>query len=139
MNIASYILGIAAALLVLIAVIEMLRRGKLRERHTLWWLIAGSVGLVIGFFPSLLEVIATALGIEVPLNLVFFLGVVVLFLVCLQQSSELTRLEERSRVLAEQVALLDARLNEIEHGLTGDGSSSEGHGSVAGSEETPRD
>ena len=136
MNIATYILGIAAALLVLIAVIEMLRRGKLRERHTLWWLIAGSVGLVIGFFPSLLEMIAKALGIEVPLNLVFFLGVVVLFLVCLQQSSELTRLEERSRVLAEQVALLDARLNEIEHRVAGP--RDEDNGSAAGSEETPR-
>lgn len=136
MNIATYILGIAAALLVLIAVIEMLRRGKLRERHTLWWLIAGSVGLVIGFFPSLLEMIAKALGIEVPLNLVFFLGVVVLFLVCLQQSSELTRLEERSRVLAEQVALLDARLNEIEHRAAGP--RTEDNGSAAGSEETPR-
>lgn len=114
MTLASYLLGIASALLVLVVVVEMLRRGRLRERHTLWWLFAGFLGLVVGVFPNLLEGFAHLLGVEVPVNLVFFVSIVVLFLVCIQQSSELTRTEERTRVLAEQVALLDARLRELE-------------------------
>lgn len=114
MNIASYILGIASALLVLIVVIEMLRRGRLRERHVLAWLIAGIIGLVVAVFPRLLELAAEALGVEVPVNLVFFLGILVLFLVCMQQSAELTRFEERTRTLTEQVALLDDRLRQVE-------------------------
>lgn len=108
---ASYILGIASAVLIIFTVVEMLRRGRLRERHTLWWIIAGVLGLIAGIFPSLLDAVADALGVAVPVNLVFFVGIVVLFLVCLQQSSELTRLEERSRTLAEDVALLKARLD----------------------------
>lgn len=118
MTIASYILGIAAALLVLVTVIEMLRRGKLRERHTLWWIIAGVIGLVFAVFPVLLERAAGVLGIELPVNLIFFVSIVVLFLVCIQQSSELTRSEERTRTLAEQVALLDERLRRLEAGAT---------------------
>lgn len=114
MNLASYLLGIAAALLVLVSVFEMLRRGKLRERHTLWWIIAGGIGLIVGVFPSLLGSAARALGIEVPVNLVFFLGIVALFLVCLQQSSELTKAEERNRTLAENAALLDERIRALE-------------------------
>lgn len=118
MNLTNYILGIIAALIVLVTAFEMLRRGKLRERHTLWWLFAGILGLIAGVFPSLLEMLAKLLGIEIPLNLVFFLGVVVLFLVCLQQSSELTRLEERTRVLAEESALLNDRLCSLEEQIS---------------------
>ena len=114
MNLASYFLGIAAALLVLISVFEMLRRGRLRERHTIWWILAGGIGLVVGVFPGILEAASRALGVEVPVNLVFFLGIVVLFLVCLQQSSELTSSEERTRTLAEQTALLEQRVRVLE-------------------------
>lgn len=114
MNLATYLLGIAAALLVLVSVFEMLRRGKLRERHTIWWILAGGIGLVVGVFPSILEAVSRAIGVEVPVNLVFFLGIVVLFLVCLQQSSELTASEERTRILAEQTALLEQRVRVLE-------------------------
>ncbi|WP_427869667.1 DUF2304 domain-containing protein [Leucobacter luti] len=114
MTVASYVLGIASALLVLIIVFELLRRRRLRERHTLWWMIAGVLGLVLAIFPQIVEETAHALGVEVPLNLVFFLAIFVLFMVHLQQSSELTRHEERTRVLAEQTALLEDRIRQLE-------------------------
>ena len=114
MNIASYVLGIASALLVLVVVIELLRRGRLRERHTIWWMIAGVLGLIIAVFPNLLEGAASALGVAVPMNLVFFLSILVLFLVLIQQSTELTRSEERTRVLAEHTAMLEDRVRDLE-------------------------
>ena len=115
---ASYILGILSALLILVIVIEMLRRGRLRERHTIWWLLAGTLGLVVAIFPNLLEGAASALGVEVPLNLVFFVSILVLFLVHMQQSGELTRLEERTRTLAEHTATLEDRVRDLEHDKT---------------------
>lgn len=108
----SQAIGIFAAALTLIVVIEMVRRGRLKERHALWWLIAGTMALIIGIFPSLLDGIADLVGIEVPINLVFFVSIAVLFLVCIQNSSELTSLEEKSRILAEEVALLRNQINE---------------------------
>lgn len=110
----SHLLSAAAAALVLIVVIDMLRRGRLRERHALWWLLAGAVGLVVTLFPGLLSGLSSLLGIADPLNLAFFGGIIVLFLVTLQQSIELTRIEERARTLAEQTALLDDRIRQLE-------------------------
>ena len=49
-----------------------------------------------------------------PLNLVFFVSVAVLFLVCIQHSAELTALEEKTRTLAETVALQDIRIRDLE-------------------------
>lgn len=114
MILARYLLGIIGALLILVVAVELLRRGKLRERHTFWWLIAGSLSLIIALFPSILDSLAGLLGVDVPVNLLFFVAILVLFLVCIQQSTELTRFEERTRTLAERVALLENRLRETE-------------------------
>lgn len=114
MTVASYILGIVSALLVLGVVVELLRRGRLRERHAVWWLVAGVLALVIGVFPGTLVWVAGLVGVEVPTNLVFFVSIALLFLVCLQHSSELTLLEEKTRSLAESVALLEVRVRAAE-------------------------
>ena len=114
MTVATYILGIVAAALILIVVIEMLRRHRLRERHAIWWVVAGVLALIIGIFPATLDWAAGVLGIQVPTNLVFFVSIAILFLVALQSSSELTQLESKTRTLAEQVALLELRIRELE-------------------------
>jgi hypothetical protein len=117
MNVASYVFGIVAALIALSVVIEMLRLRRLRERHAVWWIIAGVSALLIGIFPQTLIWAAQVVGVEIPTNLAFFLSLLVLFLVCIQQSAELTDLEGKTRVLAEQCAFQDARLNVLEEAL----------------------
>jgi hypothetical protein len=114
MSTLQYVLGIVAASLTLVLVVEMLRLRRLRERHAWWWLVAGLLALVIAIFPQSLEAVATALGFEVPINLAFFASLILLFLVALQHSTELTKAESRNRVLAEQVAMLDIRVSELE-------------------------
>ena len=118
MTIASYIFGVASAVLTLVVVVEMLRRRRLRERHAVWWLIAGTLALIIGVFPPVLVWAAALVGVAVPLNLVFFVSVAVLFLVCIQHSAELTSLEAKTRTLAETAALQDLRIKALEHALT---------------------
>lgn len=114
MNIASYIFGIVGALITLAVVIEMLRRRRLRERHALWWVVAGTLALIIGVFPQTLVWASQVVGVQIPTNLVFFVSIFILFLVCIQHSAELTSLEDETRMLAEQAALQDLRIRELE-------------------------
>lgn len=114
MSIASYVFVILAALFTLFVVIEMLRRRQLRERHAIWWVIAGLLALTIGIFPGILEWAASVVGVELPTNLVFFVSIAVLFLVCIQHSSELTTLESKTRALVEMSALQDLRIRDLE-------------------------
>jgi hypothetical protein len=113
-NLRAYLFGIAAAVFILAVVIVLLRRRRLRERHAVWWLVAGGLALIAGVFPQTLEYAAAALGIELPVNLVFFTSITILFLVSLQHSAELTALESKSRDLAESVVLLTMRVEELE-------------------------
>jgi hypothetical protein len=99
-------IGLAAALGLLVLVLELLRRGILRERFAILWL-AVSAALVVGAaFPDILRALATSLGFEVPSNLLFFISIIFLLLVCVQLTYEVSRLEARTRRLVEDLALL---------------------------------
>jgi hypothetical protein len=114
MSTVTYIFGIVAAVLALIAIIELMRRGTLRERHAGWWFVGGLMALVIAVFPQTLGWAAAAVGIVVPVNLVFFVAIALLFLVSLQYGAELTRVEEKLRVLAEESAFHERRIAQLE-------------------------
>ena len=114
MSVRSYVFAVAAALIVLVVVITLLRQHKLRERHAIWWLVAGTIALIASAFPQTLEYAANFLGIELPVNLVFFTSIAILFLVSLQHASELTTLEAKVRTLAETVVLQQMRIDELD-------------------------
>lgn len=124
MTTTGYLLGVAAAIVTFAVVVEMLRRRRLRERHAVWWLIATSLALIAGLFPNLLIWAASAVGVVVPTNLVFFVSIAILVLVCIQHSAELTDLESETRVLAERTALLELRVRELEESQRVEGTDS---------------
>ena len=113
MNPVQYILGITASVATFAIVIEMLRRRRLRERHAGWWIVAGIFAIVISVFPDTLRFASEILGFEVPVNLVFFLSLFILFLVALQHSSELTQLESHNRSLVERLIVLELKVEQI--------------------------
>ena len=110
----TYAFGILAALVAIFAIVELMRRVTLRERHAVWWLVGGIVALIIAIFPQTLTWLSQVLGIAIPTNLVFFIAIGLLFLVSLQYGAELTRTEDKLRALAEQTAFHDLRLRRIE-------------------------
>jgi hypothetical protein len=103
------VLGIIAALGTLAFVVSMLRRGILREKYAVLWLLVSFSLLVLAVAPPLLTRAAELLGIAVPSNLLFLVTGVVLLLVSVQLSYEVSRLENRVRRLAEEVAILNER------------------------------
>lgn len=135
MSTMTYVFGIVAAVLALIAIIELMRRGTLRERHALWWFIGGILALVIAVFPQTLGWASKMLGVAVPVNLVYFVAIALLFLVSLQYGAELTRVEEKLRVLAEESAFHERRIQELERSTPGDRMPDED--STSGEEDSP--
>lgn len=107
----SYLLGVAAALGTVLFIVELLRRGILREKYAVLWLAVSAGLLLFACFPGLLETLAAVLGFQVPANLLFLLSAILLLLVSVQLSYEISRVESRTRRLAEEFALLR---NEVE-------------------------
>lgn len=107
---ATLVLGLVGSLGTLIFLFEMLRRQHLREKYAVLWGTVALASLVIAIFPGILTRLADAAGVEVASNLLFFLASMLLLLTSIQHSVELGRLEERTRTLAEETALLRLEL-----------------------------
>lgn len=102
----STILGIVGSAVILLTLFEMMRRHRLREKYALIWALVALAIITVAVFPRLLVLASDAVGLEVPANLLFFGAAIVILVLTLQHSSELSRLEERTRTLAEEIALL---------------------------------
>lgn len=111
----SYFVALVGSLLILVGIFELLRRRQLSEKYAVLWLVVGVVLLVLTIFPGLLATVTRALGVGLPSNLLFFVGLVFLVCVCLHLSWELSRLESESRKLAEDVAILRLEVRELAH------------------------
>lgn len=109
----TFTLGIIGAALTLIVLFEMLRRQRLREKYAVIWVVVVGATVVLAIFPGLLSRAADVLGVQVPANLLFFGAIMLLLVISIQLSYEIGRLEERTRTLAEEVALL--RLQQESH------------------------
>ena len=100
------IIGVLAALAVLVLTVELLRRRALREKYAVIWLIVSVAAVVFTVFPGLLLRVSQRLGFQIPANFVFAIAALVLLIVGMQLSLEVGRLEDRSQRLAEEVGLL---------------------------------
>lgn len=101
-----YALGLVGAAVTLTVVFEMLRRRKLREKYAVFWVLLALLIAVVAVFPATLTRAARLAHVQVPANLLFFVASLVLLAVNVQLSSEICRLEDRTRALAEEIGML---------------------------------
>jgi len=99
-------------LAVLVAIFELVRRRQLREKYALLWAVVAIVVVPLALYPRLLDTVSHSVGVASGVSLVLFLGLVFLLLVCIHLSWEVSRLEEETRTLAEEIALLRTETRE---------------------------
>lgn len=102
----THLVALVGGFTILLLMFELMRRGQLREKYAVLWLIQGIAVAVFAIFPSLIDDLARPLHVADPPNLLLFAGNIALVLVTVHLSWESSRMEERARVLAEEVALL---------------------------------
>ena len=86
--------------------LRLLNRRQMRGKYTLLWMFTGIAVLILAAFPSLLDRVSRFLRIYYAPTTLFLVAIGFLLLVCIYFSYELSRLEERTRVLAEELAIL---------------------------------
>lgn len=96
--------------LILLGIVEMLRRRRLREKYAVLWLITCIPIIPLAVFPSALDHLSTAVGVRNGVSLVLFLAIVFLLALSMHLSWEVSTLEEETRTLAEEIALLRLEL-----------------------------
>jgi hypothetical protein len=89
-------------------VLRLLRQRQMRGKYTLLWMTVGLAVLVIAAFPAIVDRTSRFLHIYYSPSTLFIAAIGFLLLVCIYFSYELSRLEERTRILAEELAIVRA-------------------------------
>jgi hypothetical protein len=110
----STILASAASIILLLAVLELVRRRRLREKYALLWILTAIVLLILSLWRGLVDSIAIALGISYGPLITIAVGALFVLVVLLHYSTVISALTDRSAVLAQQVAMLEERLRRLE-------------------------
>jgi hypothetical protein len=108
------ILSIIGSSVLLVVILELVRRRRLLERYALLWLFSAIVLLALAIWRGLLEDIARAVGIVSPPNALFFIAFAFVLVLLLHFSIAVSRHADQTKVLAQRLALLEERLRMTE-------------------------
>jgi hypothetical protein len=114
MDVRIQLLAIGCGGLLLLFVLELVRRRRLMERYALLWLFSAVVLLGLAIWRDGLAEIASLIGIAYPPNALFFIAFGFVLALLLHFSVAVSRLADQSKVLAQRMGLMEQRLKEAE-------------------------
>lgn len=114
---AIVIIGVISYLLLLFYFIH---KQRLLLKYTLLWVLFGLSMLLLAVFPQVLLLLSQLIGIDLASNALFFLLFAFLILLVLSLTVICSGLNEKSRKLIQQIAILDLRVRTLEENCSGD-------------------
>lgn len=126
------IFAVVVCLLLAALIVELVRRRRLSEYHSGLWLVFATGLLVLVLWYGALESLSAFIGARVVTTTVFILAFLFLVVASIHISTELTRLDQLVRGIAQEIALFEARFAQHTAGKEPPGQSPVGHVPVAG-------
>ena len=108
------IVAIAGSLGLFLVVFELVRRRRLMERYALLWMFSAVVVLGLSIWRGLLEEFSSAIGVAYAPSALFAVALGLVLVLLLHFSLVISRLADQSKVLAQRLALLQQRVEELE-------------------------
>jgi len=107
------LLAIVLSTLLLVTVLMLVRRRRLREEYTPIWVVLALSVTLVSVRLDLLHAVTRSIGAWTPSSTLFFLGELFLMLICLNYAVRLSRQTAQLKDLAQETAILRARLDEL--------------------------
>ncbi len=100
------IFAIVASILIMVFVVELVRRRKLREEYSWLWLLTGAVIILLVVWYELLVFITHLIGAIAPTTTLFIFGLLFLMIISLHYSLQISKLSHQVKEMAQQLTLL---------------------------------
>jgi len=101
--------------LMMLIIINKVRKGKLQLAYSIFWIISGIILIIVLLIPNCISNITNLLGFEVISNMIFFITTVMAFYLILQLMTELSKEAKRNVSLIQEISLLKKRVTDIEN------------------------
>lgn len=98
-------------------VLNMVRVGRVELRYALAWLLVGFLLLLMSMFPGILNWIAKAMNVVIPINAAFFLAIIFLMSFLIGVTVIVSGHKSRIYKLTQLVAIQEKRISELENKL----------------------
>jgi hypothetical protein len=103
------IVAIAGSLVLLIFIVELVRRRRLKEEYSVLWVATALALLLLAVWGGLLRNLAHFIGADSQASTLYFFGLLFVVFLLLHFSVRVSNLERRVIVLLQEIALLSER------------------------------
>jgi hypothetical protein len=103
------LIAIGGSLLLLIFIVELVRRRRLKEEYSVLWIATGLVLLLLSAWYGLLVKVTNLIGGVAPSSTLFFFGLLFVMAMLLHFSVRTSHLERRLTALIQEIGLLSAQ------------------------------
>ncbi len=110
MSLKIQVIVAVVVVLALLWIANMVRKEILDIRFALSWLTVGAVVLVLDLFPGMMDFLVHLLGIELPVNMMFFFGFCFTLFLLFTLTVKVSRQEEHIKRLTQELALLEEEI-----------------------------
>ncbi len=106
------LMGIIISFLLLVFIIWLVKKRKLSEEYSIFWVIVGFTLLILSILRKVLVIFTQALNFPTPLTSLLFFGVVFLICLSLYFSIKISQLQRNLSTLVQKFAILSRELEE---------------------------
>ena len=110
MSLKIQIIVAVVIILAIAGIANMVRRELLDLKFALSWLTVGIIVLVLDIFPGIMNYLVHLLGIELPVNMMFFFGFCFTLFLVFILTVKVSRQSEQLKHLTQEVALLEEKI-----------------------------
>jgi len=109
------IFAISFAVLILVLVLELIRRQRMTFKYSLLWLSASTSVILLAYNEWILKRVAAWFGFELLSNFVFFLILGFFILLSLRLTIFVNEQNSRSETLAQSLGILEYKIDQLEN------------------------
>jgi hypothetical protein len=109
----TQVIAIAVSISLFLFILYLVRKKKIKEEYSLLWLFSSLVFIVFSIWRNGLEYFAGLMGIAYPPAALFLILLLAIFLILIEFSINISKLSEKNKVLAQELALLQNELEKL--------------------------
>lgn len=99
-------------LIAFVIFIKQIKNGKLMLKYSLSWIFLLLGLTIVLLFPGLLGWITRKMGVQLPINMVFFLGFLFMILIIYRLTEAVSLQSVEIKELAQKIAIMDKEMRE---------------------------
>lgn len=112
------IIAICISLAFLAYISRLIIKGKLREEYAFVWILCTFFFILFSFWRNGLEILSNLFGVYEAPNLIFTGAIFVIFIYLLHLSVVNSKLQNNNRELAQNIALITKKIEELEKDIS---------------------